>query len=132
MLSATASILFPLLVISAFVRGSAQSTKWNQGTLTRSSSSSQAHNEYSSENRTKDEQWNSYNQMEAVAVREDPVTAEYEIVVARYRENSTVLAWLYQIPTFYQITIYNTVSHFLPLHITNPPSLKVQSSYTNA
>lgn len=131
MLSAAASILFCFLVSSAFVQGSAQSTKWSQGTLTRSNLSAQAHNEYSSENRTKDERWNSYNQMEAVAVREDPVTAEYEIVVARYRENSTVLAWLYQIPSFYQITIYNTVSHFLPFHITTLSSLKVQSFYTN-
>lgn len=32
---------------------------------------------------------------------------EYEIVVARYRENQTTLAWLAEVPTFYQITIIN-------------------------
>ena len=35
---------------------------------------------------------------------------EYEIVVARYRENQTTLAWLAEVPTFYQITIIDKVS----------------------
>ena len=35
---------------------------------------------------------------------------EYEIVVARFKENQTTLAWLGEVPTFYQITIINKVS----------------------
>lgn len=34
---------------------------------------------------------------------------EYEIVIARYKENSTTLAWLSELPPFYQITIINKV-----------------------
>ena len=56
-----------------------------------------------------DDQWTNQSQMDAVAIREDTVTAEYEIVIARYRENATTMAWLSEIPDFYQITIYNTV-----------------------
>ena len=34
---------------------------------------------------------------------------EYEIVIARYKENSTTLAWLSELPSFYQVTIINKV-----------------------
>ena len=34
---------------------------------------------------------------------------EYEIVIARYKENATTLAWLAEVPSFYQITIVNKV-----------------------
>ena len=34
---------------------------------------------------------------------------EYEIVIARYRENQTTLAWLAELPSFYQVTIINKV-----------------------
>ena len=40
---------------------------------------------------------------------------EYEIVVARYRENQTTLAWLAEVPSFYQITIINKVSFCITL-----------------
>ena len=36
---------------------------------------------------------------------------EYEIVVARYGENATTLAWLAELPAFYQVTIINKVQH---------------------
>lgn len=35
---------------------------------------------------------------------------EYEIVIARYRENATTLAWLADLPPFYQVTVINKVS----------------------
>jgi hypothetical protein len=34
---------------------------------------------------------------------------EYEIVIARFGENSTTLAWLAELPSFYQVTIINKV-----------------------
>ena len=34
---------------------------------------------------------------------------EFELVVARYNENASMLAWLADVPEFYQITIINKV-----------------------
>lgn len=45
---------------------------------------------------------------------------EYEIVIARFMENSTTLAWLSELPAFYQVTIINKVrcSESLRLYIS--------------
>lgn len=42
---------------------------------------------------------------------------EYEIVIARFGENSTTLAWLAELPSFYQVTIINKggVEHPMPI-----------------
>lgn len=34
---------------------------------------------------------------------------EFELVVARYKENATTMAWLADVPSFYQITIIDKV-----------------------
>lgn len=48
---------------------------------------------------------------------------EYEIVIARYAEDSKTLAWLADLPLFFQVTIINKVSASSPPHGSKWPAI---------